>query len=90
MSKAEKYDRRMKARNTDEVRYIRFKVQDWKIGQDMGFSVPGAFKLDNLHPFKPLLFLEFSKIFTFILGPISYYPREPIMEKGNFANFKTE
>ena len=35
---------------------------------DRGFSVPGAFKLDHLHPFKPLLFLQFSNFFTFILA----------------------
>ena len=39
-----------------------------KSGWDRGFSVPGAFKLDHLHPFKPLLFWKFSKFFTFILG----------------------
>ena len=39
-----------------------------KIGLDRGFSVPGAFKLDHLHPFKPLLFWKFFIFFTFILG----------------------
>ena len=35
---------------------------------DRGFPVLGAFKLDHLHPFKLLLFWEFSNFFTFILG----------------------
>ena len=30
--------------------------------------MPGAFKLDYLHPFKPLLFWKISNFFTFILG----------------------
>ena len=30
--------------------------------------MPGTSKLDHLHPFKPLLFLELSNFFTFILG----------------------
>ena len=39
-----------------------------KSGWDRGFSVPGAFKLEHLHPIKPLLFKKFSNFFTFILG----------------------
>ena len=31
-------------------------------------SVPGAFKLDHLQPFRPILFWNFSNFFTFILG----------------------
>ena len=30
--------------------------------------MPGAFKLDHLQPFKPLLFWKISNSFTFILG----------------------
>ena len=30
--------------------------------------MPGAFKLDHLHPIKPLLFWKFFNFFTFILG----------------------
>ena len=37
-------------------------------GWDRGVSVPGAFKLDHLQPFKPILFWNFSNFFTFILG----------------------
>ena len=39
-----------------------------KIGWDRGFSVPGAFNLDHLHTFKPILFWKFFICFTFILG----------------------
>ena len=37
-------------------------------GPDRGVSVPGAFKLDHLLPYKPLLFWKISIFFTFILG----------------------
>ena len=37
-------------------------------GGDWGVSVPGAFKLDHLQPFKPILSWNFSNFFTFILG----------------------
>ena len=37
-------------------------------GWDWGVSVPGAFKLDHVQPFKPILFWNFSNFFTFILG----------------------
>ena len=37
-------------------------------GWDWGIWVPGAFKLDDLLPFKPILFWKFSNFFTFILG----------------------
>ena len=47
-----------------------------------GFSVPGAFKLDHLHPVKPILLPKFSNFFTFILGANSYYPREGKAENG--------
>ena len=30
--------------------------------------MPGAFKLDHLQPFKPILFRNFSNFFTFMLG----------------------
>ena len=38
-----------------------------KSGWDKGVSVPWAFKLDHLHPIKPLLFWKFSIFFTFIM-----------------------
>ena len=44
--------------------------------------MPGAFKLDYLHPIKPILFPKFSKFFTFILGANFYYPREGRAENG--------
>ena len=48
--------------------------------------MPGAFKLDHLHPVKPILFSKFYNFFTFILEANSYYPRELIMRKGNSPN----
>ena len=47
-----------------------------KSGWDWRFSVPGAFKLDHLHLFKPLLFKKFSIFFTFILGGQFLLPPE--------------
>ena len=57
-------------------------------GLDRGVSVPGAFKLDHLHPVKPILFSKFYNFFTFILEANSYYPRGLIMRKGNSPNFR--
>ena len=59
---------------------------NFQYGWDRGVSVPGAFKLDQLQPFKPLLFWEISNFFTFILGSQFYYPRGLIMGKGNSPN----
>ena len=55
-------------------------------GWDWGVSVPGAFKLDHLQPFKPILFWNFSNFFTFILGSPFFYPRGLIMRKGNYIS----
>ena len=55
-------------------------------GLDRGVSVPGAFKLDHLHPVKPILFPKFYNFFTFILKANSYYPSGLIMRKGNSPN----
>ena len=41
---------------------------NFRIGWDRGDWVPGAFKLDHLESFKPLLFPNFYKFFTIILG----------------------
>ena len=49
---------------------------------DRGFSVPWTSKLDHLHPFKPLLFLEFSNFFTFILGGQFLLPQRANNGKG--------
>ena len=44
---------------------------------ERGISVPGAFKLDQLQPFKPILSWTFSNFFTFILGsPFPLFPRK--------------
>ena len=57
-------------------------------GLDRGVSVPGAFKLDHLHPVKPILFFKFYNFFTFILEANYYYPRGLIMRKGNSRHFR--
>ena len=59
-----------------------------KIGWERGFSVPGAFELDHLQPFKPLLFWKFSIFFSFILGGHFLLPQGPIKGKGNSSNFQ--
>ena len=41
---------------------------NFKIGWDRGLSVPGAFKLDHLQPFEPILSQKIFNFFTFILG----------------------
>ena len=43
--------------------------------------MPGAFKLDHLQPFKPILFWQISKIFTFILGGHFLLPQRANTEK---------
>ena len=50
--------------------------------------MPGAFKLDHLHPVKPLLFSKFYNSYTFILEANSYYPTGLIMRKGKSPNFR--
>ena len=62
------------------------KSPNFRNGLDRGVSVPGAFKLDHLHPVKPILFSKFYNFFTFILEANSYYPRGLIMRKGNSPN----
>ena len=55
---------------------------------DRGVWVPGAFKLDNLQPFKPILFWQFSISFTFILGGQFLLPQRANSEKGDFSQFQ--
>ena len=55
-------------------------------GLDRGVWVPGAFKLDHLHPVKPILFSKFYNFFTFILEANSHYPRGLIMRKEKSPN----
>ena len=40
-----------------------------------GFSVPGGIQTGPFQPVKPILFSQFSKFFTFIVGANSYYPQ---------------
>ena len=59
-------------------------------GWDRGVWVPGAFKLDQLQPFKPILFLEFSICCTFILGGHFLLPQRANCEKREISNSRTE
>ena len=67
--------------------------QKWELGEcplsqygwDWGVSVPGAFKLDHLQPFKPILFWNFSNFFTFILGSPFLLPQRA--NYGSWENF---
>ena len=58
---------------------------NFRIGQDRGVWVPGAFKLDYLQPVKPLLFPQFSNFFTFILGGQFLLPQRANTEKREFS-----
>ena len=51
-----------------EENWMNWSSSNQKSGRHRWFPVPGALKLDHLHPFKPLLFWKFSTFFTFILG----------------------
>ena len=57
---------------------------NFQYGPDRGVSVPGAFKLDHLQPFKPILFPKFFNFFTFILGSPFLLPQRANCEKGEF------
>ena len=59
---------------------------NYKIGWEVGFSMPGAFKLDQLHPFKPLLFQQFFNLSTFIQGGQFLLPQRAKWRKGNSSN----
>ena len=56
---------------------------------DRGFSVPGAFKLDYLQPFKPIWLWQFSKNFTVILGAHFLSPQRVIGRCQHYCNNKT-
>ena len=56
-----------------------------RIGLDRGVSVPGAFKLDHLHPVKPILFSKFYNFFTFILGGQFFLPQRSNNGKREFS-----
>ena len=47
--------------------------------------MPGAFKLDHLQPFKPILFWEIFNFFTFILGSQFLLPQRA--NYGSWENF---
>ena len=49
--------------------------------------MPGAFKLEHLQPFKPILFKKFSTFFTFILGGQFLLPQRA--NNGEMGNLPT-
>ena len=55
---------------------------------ESGFSVLGAFKLDHLHPFKPLLFWKISNFFTFVLGGQFLLPQRANKGKRGFSQLQ--
>ena len=61
-----------------------------RIGWDRGVWVPGAFKLDHLQPFKPILFWQFSMCFIFILGGQFLSPQRANSEKREKPNSRNE
>ena len=58
---------------------------NFQYGSDRGVSVPGAFKLDHLHPLEPILFPKIFNFFTFILGSPFLLPQRANYEKGKFS-----
>ena len=70
-------------RHKDTIIQSLLKVGDKTLKEmdERGISVPGAFKLDNLQPFKPILLLKFSSSFTFILGSPFLLPQRANYEK---------
>ena len=68
------------------VRKGRFSTSktEWKKGD----LVPGAIKLDHLHPFKPILFWKFSICCTFILGGQFLLPQRADSEKKEIFQFQ--
>ena len=57
-------------------------------GLDRGVWVPGAFKLDQLQPVKPILFPKFYNFFTLILGDQFLLPQRANTEKGEFSQLQ--
>ena len=55
---------------------------------DRAVWVSGVFKLDHLHPFRPILFWQFSISFTFILGGQFLLPQKANSEKGEISQFQ--
>ena len=56
---------------------------NFQYGPDRWVSVPGAFKLDDLQSFKPILFPKFFNLFTFILGSQFLLP-----QRANFGSWE--
>ena len=50
--------------------------------------MPGAFKLDHLHPVEPILFSKFYNFFTFILGGQFLLPQRANNEKREFTQLQ--
>ena len=65
-----------------------FQPKQWIDKTDREFSVHWAFKLDHLHPFKPLLFPKFSNFFSFILGGPFLLPQRANDGRREFTQLK--
>ena len=61
---------------------------NFKIGQDRGFSVPGAFKLVYLQLFELSLSQKIFNFFTFILGGQFLLPQRATNGKKEFIQLK--
>ena len=59
-----------------------------RIGWDRWVWGPGAFKLDHLQPFKPILFRNIFIFFTFILGGQFLLPQRAINGKREFSQLQ--
>ena len=53
-----------------------------------GVSVPGALKLDHLHPYKPILLMQFLICLTFILSSQSLLSQRVNSEKREFSQLQ--
>ena len=62
--------------------------RNFRKGWGRWFSMPWAFKLNHLQPFKPILFPNFSNILTFILGSPILLPQRANNEKRQFSQLQ--
>ena len=61
---------------------------NFKSERERGFPVPGAFKLDHLYAFKPLLSWRNSIFFTFVLGGQFLFPQRANNGKRELTQLK--
>ena len=64
------------------------KSANFRNGCYRGILVPGAFKLDHMQPFKPILFWQFSICLIFILGGQFSLPQRANSENREFFQFQ--